>query len=576
MVDERLDSLMGIREDWLTAAAIAALVVPALHPLARGALGVGSQLLWILHVFPAAVFAYRYGRAGAYSLLPLSPALLLAGERLFGAGYGSPAPWETALSLAVSVGFANLLVAGFALSARHRRQELAHSAEHDALTDLPNRRWLRERLQEQLDYTETDDSHGFALAFVDLDRFARVNDSLGHAVGDQVLRSAAQRLSSAVRGQDVVARVGGDEFLVLFDSVMENEAALKATRRLLDAIREEPVRVGGHSVVVTASAGVVLCREEYDRPEEIIRDADAALVAAEREAPGTVLPFRREMHDRARQRLRLEGELRRALEEDQLELHFQPIVRSDNRELRGAEALLRWKHPERGLVSPEEFVPLVETSDLLEPVGRRVLEEAVRCASAWAGRSTGPEPFVMSVNVSARQLNQPSYVEAAAERAAELRAAGAVLELELTEEVLMDDVTTTRASLQRLREEGARFAVDDFGTGYSSLRYLHELPVDTLKIDRTFVRAPSGPDRDPAIARTIATLAGELGLETVAEGVETKEDRRQMTLLGCGFLQGFWFGHPLPAPGFEARHLTGDGSRSRPDLRLIDAAARAG
>lgn len=572
MVEKRFDNLIGIREDWLTGAAIVALVIPALHPLLRDSLGVGSHLLWILHVFPAAVFAYRYGRAGAAVLLPLSPALLLVGERLFGAGYGSAAPWETALSLALSVGFANLLVAGFALSARQRREELAHSAEHDALTDLPNRRWLRERLEEQLAHREADDSHGFALAFVDLDRFARVNDSLGHAVGDQVLRSAAHRLSSTVRGQDVVARVGGDEFLVLFDAVTSDDAAVRATRHLLDAIRSDPIRAGGHSVVVTASAGVVLSGEEYDRPEEIIRDADAALVEAERKAPGSVLLFRQEMHARARQRLELEGELRRALADDQLELHFQPIVRADDRRVRGAEALLRWRHPERGLVLPGEFLPLVATSDLLEPVGSRVLDEAVRRASEWAGRLPGAEPFVMSVNVTARQLNQPSFVETASERAAELRKAGAILELELTEEVLLDDATTTRKALQRLRREGARFAVDDFGTGYSSLRYLHELPVDTLKIDKTFVHAPPGPKRGPAIARAIATLAEELGLETVAEGMEKEEDRRQMTLLGCEYLQGHWFGHPLPAVGFESRHLRPERSPAVPDLTLVDVA----
>lgn len=572
MVDERLDSLIGIREDWLSGAAVIALLVPALHPLVRDSLGVGSHLLWIVHVFPAAVFAYRYGRRGAAVLLPLSPALLLAGERLFGAGYGTPAPWETAISLAVSVGFANLLVAGFALSARHRREELAHSAEHDALTDLPNRRWLRERLQEKLADMELDDDHGFALAFVDLDRFARVNDSLGHAVGDEVLRSAAGRLSSAVRGQDVVVRVGGDEFLVLFDGVTGEDAALRATRQLLDAIRNDPIRAGGHSVVVTASAGVVLSEGEYDRPEEIIRDADAALVEAERQAPGSVLLFRQEMHARARQRLQLEGELREALAGDQLELHFQPIIRADNREVRGAEALLRWRHPDRGLVVPADFLPLVATSDLLAPVGRRVLDEAVRRAADWADRPSVAGPFVMSVNVSARQLNRPAFVELAAERAADLRSAGAVLELELTEEALMDDATATREALLRLRGEGARFAVDDFGTGYSSLRYLHELPVDTLKIDRTFVQAPPGPHSEPAIARTIATLAHELGLETVAEGVESQEDRRQMALLGCDYMQGYWFGHPLPAPGFEARHMETDRSRPRPDLALVDAA----
>lgn len=267
MFDTRLERLLGTREEWLTSAALLALVVPVLHPLARSTIGVGSHLLWFIHVFPAAVVAYRYGRYGASLLLVLSPTFLLVGERTFGAGYGTPASWETAVSLAVSLAFTNVLVAGFALSARQRRNEIAHSAEHDALTQLPNRRRLGTRLEEELDRFASEKGYGFAVAYVDLDRFGRVNDSLGHTVGDEVLEVTARRLDSSVRSRDMVARIGGDEFLVLFAGIRSAESALRAARNLLDRIRDDPIRTEGHRVVVTASAGVALPRRRMSGPK---------------------------------------------------------------------------------------------------------------------------------------------------------------------------------------------------------------------------------------------------------------------------------------------------------------------
>lgn len=555
MLDNRFAALLDDREDWIVAASFLALALPAVHPIFRPSVGVGSHLLWIVHVLPAAVLTYRYGREGALGVLVLSPALVVGGERLFGAGYGMAASWQTALSLAASVGFANLLVAGFATSARRTRQELAHSAEHDALTGLLNRRGLQARLRERLASADNERDGRFAVVYLDLDRFARVNDSLGHPIGDSVLQTVADRIVAAVRPDDLMARIGGDEFLVVLCSASDDEQAVEAARRILDAVREEPIHVEDHSVVLTASAGVAPWRESYGRPEEVVRDADAALSEAKRRDPGTAVLFRQEMHDRIRQQLRTENQLRDAHQSGQLELHYQPLVRAADGRIRGGEALLRWRHPERGIVSPGAFLPVLENSDLLGPVGCWTLGELRRQGRKWAARFHGDAPFVLSVNVTARQLTQSSFVEEAVRTARDLEGAGARLEIELTEAALMRDVTATRNALDRLRDAGALFAVDDFGTGFSSLRYLHELPVDTLKIDRVFVCSPDDGSCRPAIPRTVVGLAESLGLETVAEGVEGEAHRREMERVGVDLLQGYWFGKPLPASGFEVRHL---------------------
>lgn len=561
-----LNQMVEARDLSLAAVSLAVLVLPAIHPIFRPAIGVGSHLLWLVHVLPAALLTYRYGRKAFASVLPLSPLLILAGERLFGAGYGSPASWRTAVSLAVSIGAANLLVAGFALSARRTRKELAHSADHDALTDLPNRRALRATLRDAIEATEPDRPGSFALAYVDLDRFTRVNNNLGHPVGDDVLRVVAERLTSAIRPDDLVARIGGDEFLVLFQSISDPDDALSSTRRVLEAIRAEPIRVKDHSVVLTASAGVALWTEAYDEPDGLVRDADAALAEASETGPGSAAIYREDVHAEEHLSLRTENALRSARHRNEFELHYQPLVRAEDASVRGAEALLRWRHPSRGLVSPGDFLPVIENSDLLEPIGCWGLETAARQGRQWAERISYREDFVVSVNVSARQLSHSSFLETAGRVAAELTDVGGTLELELTEAAVMEDAETGRQVLERLRGTGARLAVDDFGTGYSSLRYLHELPVDTLKIDRAFVCLPRDEACESAIARTIVALARNLDLTTVAEGVEERHQAQQMRHLGVDHLQGFWFGKPLPASGFEARYL-GQGAAARPPSR---------
>lgn len=538
-----------------TAVALAALLLllPVAHPLLRPAVGVASHLLWIVHVFAAAISLYQLGRRGGVVLL-LSPALILLGERLFGAGYGTAASWDTAVSLAGSVGLANVLVAGLALQARRTRRELAELATHDPLTDLPNRRQLDQLLGRcVLAAREQEDT--FAVAYLDLNRFKRINDSYGHSVGDRVMRGIAERLAEAVRPPDDVIRIGGDEFVLLLRHVSGEEEALEEVRDVLQAVEEAPVRTPNHELTVTASAGLAVWSDRYEEPEALVRDADTALTEARERGYGEVALFEREMHEEVRRAVRVERGLRRALEEDQFELYFQPLVAAETGELRGAEALLRWRHPEHGLVSPGEFLPVVESTDLLYPLGQWVLERAWETARSWVLSGERSRPLVLAVNTSAGQYTHPPFAELARRVAEEASGSGLRLELEITEGALMSDAREIDRTMEELREAGVRFAVDDFGTGYSALRYLHQLPVDTLKIDRGFVCDAADPTCSDAIAETIVSLARELELETVAEGVETERQADRMREMGATYLQGYLFGRPAPADRFRASHL---------------------
>lgn len=544
----------GERGPAVLALAVSLLLAPAAHPLLRPAVGVASHLTWIVHVFAAAVLVYRFGRPGAV-VLALSPAAILAGERLFGAGYGAAATWDTALGLAGSVGVANVLVAGLALRARRTRRQLTHLAGHDPLTGLPNRRRLEELLA-RCAQSAARSPDTFAVVYVDLNRFKRINDSFGHSVGDRVLRRVAERFVRSVGAEDVVGRIGGDEFLVLLRAVSTETQAAEQASALLDDLGSEPIRTEKHEVSVTASAGVAAWSDRYGDPEEVVRDADIALTEARERGYGEVARFREDMRREVQRDVRTENRLREALEGDQFELHYQPVFSARSRQLRGAEALLRWRRPERGLVPPGEFLPVIEASDLLYPLGQWVLEEAIRKLEGWEGASAGPwAPLVLSVNVSAYQFAHPPFVELARRVARRARSAGAVLELEITETALMSDAVGIDRAMERLREAGVRFAVDDFGTGYSSLRYLHALPVDTLKIDRGFVCGEPDSSCNEAILETIVSLADALDLETVAEGVETRGQLETTRRLGCTYVQGYLFSRPLPPASFRERYL---------------------
>jgi diguanylate cyclase (GGDEF)-like protein/PAS domain S-box-containing protein len=422
-------------------------------------------------------------------------------------------------------------------------EQLAYRAYHDALTDLPNRTLLVDRLRQAL-ARGVRGQHRVSVLFIDLDEFKVVNDSLGHAVGDQLLIATANRLRAGVRPGDTVARLGGDEFIVLLEDLADTDEARAVAARIL-AQFETPFKLAEREVFVGASIGIALSGAEVRLPDDLLRQADAAMYAAKSRGKGHSQVFEPGMQAQPMQRLTLEADLRRALERDELRLYYQPIVDLHTGQVRGVEALLRWQHPERGLVPPDQFVPLAEETGLIVPIGRWVLQEACRQAREW--RDGGPA-LVMSVNISSRQFQHPGLVDDVAQalRAADLPASD--LRLEITESVAMEAGVATVETLQALKGLGVTLAIDDFGTGYSSLAYLKRFPVDTLKIDRSFVDGLGQDPQDTAIVRSVITIAKTLNLAVTGEGIENLEQFEELRALACDEGQGFYFARPTPGP----------------------------
>jgi diguanylate cyclase (GGDEF)-like protein/PAS domain S-box-containing protein len=430
---------------------------------------------------------------------------------------------------------------------RAQEARIEHLAYHDALTGLPNRALLRDRLAHALAQAQRRDQQ-VAVLFIDLDRFKYVNDSFGHAAGDQLLQEVARRLRGTLREDDTVARVGGDEFQVVACHVAGSVDAARIADKLMGVLGEAYV-VEEQELHLTVSIGVSLFPRDGASGELLLKYADTALYEAKGEGRNAYRLFSPEMNAQAHGRLRLESDLRRAVERDELELHYQPQLDLATGRVCAVEALVRWRHPVRGLVPPNAFIPLAEETGLVLGIGEWVLHEACRQVAQWqrAGVGCGDQPLRVAVNISARQLQRPG-LDAAVRRA--LRHSGlpaSSLELEITESSVMLDPQHAQSVLQALRDLGVQLSIDDFGTGYSSLAYLKRLPLDRLKIDRSFIGGIPADADDATIVETIIVMTHKLGLRVIAEGVETAEQRQQLVQQGCDEMQGFLLAHPVPA-----------------------------
>ncbi len=447
------------------------------------------------------------------------------------------------------------------------QDELTWRALHDELTELPNRRLLLERLDHALTRsTSTGLQHG--LLFMDLDRFKLVNDSYGHLAGDKLLVQVANRLRSGLSPSDSIARMSGDEFVVLVEDIDSIEKVIAVAERLLQML-EEPFEVDNHHIFMSASIGVGLTRAEDDR-DNALATVDSAAYAAKASGRNCYRVATDASVDRTRARLDLEVSLRQGLDENELELYYQPIVTTETQEIIGVEALLRWHSARRGLLFPQQFVPLAEETGLIVPMGRWVLEEACRALQQWTLANPQRRRLTMSVNLSALQFSQHRLVEHVAQTLGATGLPASQLCLEITETVLMTDTTATQATLDALNALGVKVAIDDFGTGYSSLSYLKRFPIDVVKLDQTFVEGVVTDPADTEIATAIIRLAGALHMTTVAEGVETDTQRRMLAQLGCPLMQGYLTSRPLPQQEFldfwdekQAESELGDLSKRR-------------
>jgi len=432
--------------------------------------------------------------------------------------------------------------------------QLVHDALHDALTGLPNRVLFIERLQHAIQVVRRNPNMLSALIFLDLDNFKVVNDSLGHWAGDELLRAVAGRIDRCLRGSDLVARFGteqslarfgGDEFTILLGGIRDHDDAIRVAERILREL-SQPFRFRGQEVYTSASIGIALVDESYDDPSKLLRDADIAMYRAKASGRSSYAIFDTAMHERAVQRLDLETALRQAMERGQLHLQYQPVIALDSGGICGFEALLRWRHPNRGLVAPGEFVPLAEETGLINPIGGWVLREACLQMSAWQRAFPARELF-MAVNVSSRQFARQDLARQVRSTLEETGLEPGRLKLEITESVLLENNETFRGTLEQLHSQGVALHMDDFGTGYSSLSYLHRFPFEALKIDRSFVKQMEQGPRNQELVCSIVKLAHALGMRTTAEGVETEEQLSWLRQRRCQFAQGFLFSRPVDA-----------------------------
>ncbi|MEY4588407.1 MAG: hypothetical protein RL497_483 [Pseudomonadota bacterium] len=432
---------------------------------------------------------------------------------------------------------------------KRSQQKIEHLAHHDILTDLPNRLLLHDRLEMAIS-TAKRQNEKIGVLFVDLDRFKNINDSLGHDAGDKVLKLAAHRLRSLVRTVDTVARLGGDEFVIVLPNIHDENDVGEITQKL--CLRMSiPYKIENLDLHLTPSIGVSLYPSDGATPQELIKNADAAMYLAKEQGRNNFQFYKPALNARTLDRLRLESDLRQSILENQFQLYFQPQVDALTLRVIGAEALIRWNHPRRGLVPPNDFISIAEETGLIISLGEWVIAEAARSILEW--RQLCDQHLVISVNISTIQFRQANFAERVRSLLGAMGVAPHYFELEITESTLMHDMPSSIAQLKTLREAGFRIAIDDFGTGFSSLNYLRHLPIDILKIDQSFVRDMMGDDASKAIVKTIINLAESLGKTTVAEGVETEQQLHLLTQMGCNLIQGYHIEKPLPPSEFKSR-----------------------
>jgi len=438
---------------------------------------------------------------------------------------------------------------------KHFEEQLERQAFFDPLTMLPNRALFMNRLQHLFQRSlraegRTDGGRLFAVLYLDVDRFKGINDGLGHQAGDELLKEVARRLERCVRPSDTLARLGGDEFTALLEDIHSEIDATRVAERINKELAQ-PFFLMDHEVFATVSVGIALSSSHYERPEDMLRDADTAMYRAKANGRSRHQVFDVDMHQRAVSLLRLETDLRRAIERHELLAYYQPIVDLETNTLRGFEALARWKHPTRGMVMPDVFIPVAEETGQITAIGDWMLAEACRQMRVWQDRYPRTPPLRISVNISTRQLAHANVPEQVQRILNETGLDPASLTLEITESALMQNLTTSAAVLQKLNAMSVRLHIDDFGTGYSSLSYLQHFPIHTLKVDKSFVTRMGDAPKQGEIVRAIVSLAQNLGMEVTAEGVETKDQADTLQSLNCTSAQGYLFSRPVPADQAE-------------------------
>ena len=428
---------------------------------------------------------------------------------------------------------------------RETQEHLLYSTLHDALTGLPNRSLFTERLRHAMRRTARHPDDMFAVLFLDLDRFKDVNDNLGHFAGDELLRAVARRLEACLRPEDTVARLSGDEFAILLESISETSDAGRVAERIEEAL-SFPINLGGAEITTSASMGIVTSSMSQEQPEQLLRSADMAMYRAKAAGRARYEMFDRAMHTDALARLQLETDLRRAVEQGEFRLHYQPLVSLRTGHITGLEALLRWEHPQRGLVQPSEFIPIAEETGLIIRIGRWALNESCRQLHEWQQAHPRDEPLSISVNLSVKQFSQPDLIDQLASAIRTSGIAPSCLRLEITEAALIDKGGAAMALLVQIKQLGAQIYLDDFGTGYSSLIYLHRLPIDAIKIDRELVSTMDTDEKNLRLVRTILTFAQIIGVHAEAEGISSAEQLRELRSLKCEHGQGFLFSAAIP------------------------------